>query len=125
MIQRFIELGEGYSDIYELIEIAETNKNRVTQLLCLRAEINGAVKSSLIVVLKPAEEGNFQPMYMCREGVPVESKRYQLFEKLAERLEKDIISFDVKPSSDFGEKELYHHYLTGILRLNYLIPPLL
>lgn len=26
MIQRFIELGEGYSDLYELLEIAKSNQ---------------------------------------------------------------------------------------------------
>ncbi|MDN4073561.1 DUF7147 family protein [Fictibacillus terranigra] len=124
MIQRFIELGEGYSDIYELMEIAETNKRRVSQLLCLRTEIHGNPKASFIVVLDPANEGNFQPLYICREGIPADSKRFKLFEELSRKLEKEIIMFDVKPSGDFGEKELYYHYLTGILRLNYLIPPL-
>lgn len=33
MIQRFIELGEGYSDLYELLEIAKTNKDRVSHML--------------------------------------------------------------------------------------------
>lgn len=33
MIQRFIELGEGYSDLYELLEIAKTNQERVTHML--------------------------------------------------------------------------------------------
>ncbi|WP_062231593.1 DUF7147 family protein [Fictibacillus sp. FJAT-27399] len=125
MIQRFIELGEGYSDIFELMEIAETNKKRLSQLLCLRTEINGIQKASFIVVLHPADEGKFQPLYICREGIPADSKRYQLFEGLSRKLEKKIITFDVKPSGDFEEKELYFHYLTGILRLNYLIPPLL
>ena len=33
MIQRFIELGEGYSDLYELLEIAKTNQERITHML--------------------------------------------------------------------------------------------
>ncbi|MDM5337953.1 methylthioribose kinase [Fictibacillus enclensis] len=125
MIQRFIELGEGYSDIYELLEIARSNQNRISQLLCLKTDINGRSQASLLVVLHPAPEGNFQPLYLCREGVPVPSKRYELFEDLSRAVEKDIITFDVKSSGEFQEKELYYHYLTGILRLNYLIPPLI
>ena len=33
MIQRFIELGEGYSDLYELLEIAKANQERITHML--------------------------------------------------------------------------------------------
>ncbi len=33
MIQRFIELGEGYSDLYELLEIAKTNQERIAHML--------------------------------------------------------------------------------------------
>ncbi|MCM3717279.1 DUF7147 family protein [Fictibacillus phosphorivorans] len=124
MIQRFIELGEGYSDLYELLEIIETNKDRVSQLLCLRLQKEDKEYASLVAVLNPAAEGNFQPLYICREGVPIPSKRYNLFEEKAAEINKDIISFDVKPSTDFAETELYFHYLTGILRLNYLIPSL-
>jgi hypothetical protein len=124
MIQRFIELGEGYSDLYELFEIMETNKNRVSQLLCLKVKKEDNEYASVVVVLNPASEGKFQPLYICREGIPFPSKRYSLFEAKAAQINKDIISFDVKPSKDFAETELYFHYLTGILRLNYLIPPL-
>ncbi|MGC4375520.1 methylthioribose kinase [Fictibacillus sp. Mic-4] len=124
MIQRFIELGEGYSDLYELIEIARNNQHRLKHLLSLQTTIGGKVKTSLVVVLAPTEEGEFQPLYMCREGIPLPSKRYELFEILAKELQKEIIAFEVKPSSEFQEKELFYHYLIGILRLNYLIPPL-
>jgi hypothetical protein len=124
MIQRFIELGEGYSDLFELFEIMETNKDRISQLLCLRTKKNDKEFASLVAVLKPAAEGNFQPMYMCREGVPIPSKRYELFEANAAKLNKEIISFEVKQSKEFAETELFYHYLIGILRLNYLIPEL-
>ncbi|GAA3323027.1 hypothetical protein GCM10020331_045250 [Ectobacillus funiculus] len=33
MIQRFIELGEGYSDLYELLEIAKANRHRLAHML--------------------------------------------------------------------------------------------
>lgn len=38
LIQRFIELGEGYSDLYELIEIGKANKERITFLLALNTK---------------------------------------------------------------------------------------
>jgi hypothetical protein len=125
MIQRFIELGEGYSDLYELFEIMETNQHRLTQLLCLQVKIDNKDYASFIAVFNPASEGKFQPLYICREGIPLPSKRYELFKAKAEELNKEIITFDVKPSTDFAETELFFQYLTGILRLNYLIPPLL
>lgn len=124
MIQRFIELGEGYSDLYELLEIIESNKHRVSQLLCLKVKKEDKIFASFVAVLQPASEGKFQPLYICREGIPFPSKRYELFESKAAQINKEIISFDVKPSTDFAETELFFHYLIGILRLNYLIPPL-
>jgi hypothetical protein len=125
MIQRFIELGEGYSDLYELFEIMETNQKRLSQLLCLRVKKGDKDYASFIAVFNPASEGKFQPLYICREGIPIPSKRYDLFEAKAKEVNKDIITFDVKPSTDFADTELFFQYLTGILRLNYLIPPLL
>ncbi|PLT34319.1 methylthioribose kinase [Bacillus sp. V5-8f] len=128
MIQRFIELGEGYSDIYELIEIGKANKSRVARLLALHTNRDGKELTSLLLVLHPTDPGNFQPLYLCREGIPnpnfTPNKRFELFRELAMDLGKDIIELDVKPSSAFSEKELYFQYLTGILRMNRYLPPL-
>ncbi|MFC0271169.1 methylthioribose kinase [Metabacillus herbersteinensis] len=128
MIQRFIELGEGYSDLYELIETAKANKNRVAKLLALHTNINNKSVTSVVVVMKPTDPGKFQAMYISREGIPnphvKENKRFLLFQELATFLEKEIIQIDVKPSSTFNEKDLYYQYLTGIFRLNHYIPPL-
>lgn len=128
MIQRFIELGEGYSDIYELLEISKANKHRLMHFMALHTELNKKSMTSLIVVLKPTDPGNFQPLYICREGIPnphiTQNKRFELFEKLANEYGKEIIQFDVKPSTDFAEKDLFYQYLTGILRLNHYIAPL-
>lgn len=128
MIQRFIELGEGYSDIYELIETTKYNKKRVAQLLALHTKIDAKEKTSLVVVMQPTDPGKFQALYLCREGIPnptiTPNKRYELFKDLAEDLQKQIIEINVKPSSMFNEKELYYQYLIGIFRLNHLIPPL-
>ncbi|TLS37649.1 DUF7147 family protein [Pseudalkalibacillus caeni] len=128
MIQRFIELGEGYNDVYELLEIARTNEHRIQQLLLLHTEKNNHPVVSFVVVLQPSRTGNFQPLYTCREGIPYDAenknKRVQLFEELSETVNLPIISLEVKPSSMFKDKELYYNHLIGILRLNNLISPL-
>jgi hypothetical protein len=128
LIQRFIELGQGYSDIYELLEIGKSNKHRVARLLALHTTINNKEMTSLVIVMHPAEQGEFQPLYMCREGIPnpniTPNKRYGLFEGLAAELEKKIIELDVKPANLFAEIGLYHQYLIGILRMNKYLPPM-
>lgn len=128
MIQRFIELGEGYSDIYELIETTKANKHRVTQLLALHTKVKEKEVTSLVVIMQPTDPGKFQAIYICREGIPnpkfTKNKRFELFKELSEDLQKQIIEIDVKPSIMFNEKELYYQYIIGILRLNHLIPPL-
>ncbi|KQL54744.1 methylthioribose kinase [Heyndrickxia shackletonii] len=128
MIQRFIELGEGYSDIYELIELAKSNEHRLAHLLALNTTINGKEVTSLVVILQPTDPGDFQALYICREGIPnpniMGNKRYDLYQEAAEQLNKKIIQLDVKPSTLFAEKELYYQYLIGILRMNHFIKPL-
>lgn len=128
MIQRFIELGEGYSDLYELIEISNAQKERVIFLLELQTKINNKEVVSLAVIMKPTDPGKFQPIYICREGIPnpdsTPNKRYELFKDLAASLEKNIIRLEVKPSSIFPEKELFYQHLIGILRMNRYLPPL-
>ncbi|MDQ0155891.1 DUF7147 family protein [Robertmurraya andreesenii] len=128
MIQRFIELGEGYSDIYELIELARANRERLLHLMAFHANVRNRDVTSLVVVLKPTTEGDFQALYICREGIPnpkvMPNKRFDLFKSLADELEKEIIELTVKSSEQFAEKELYYQYLIGILRLNHYILPL-
>ena len=128
MIQRFIELGEGYSDIYELIELTKAQSNRVAFILSLQTTIKNREVVSLAVILKPTNPGNFQPIYMCREGIPnpeiTRNKRFEMFEQLSEELGKKIITLQVKPSSFFPEKELFYQHLVGILRMNRYLPPL-
>ncbi|KEK25860.1 DUF7147 family protein [Bacillus gaemokensis] len=128
MIQRFIELGEGYSDLYELLEIAKTNKDRVAHMLQFETLKNKKKVCSLVVVLKPTIIGDFQPLYICCEGIPIledkKSKRILLFEETAAQIGKRVTSFVVKPSTTFPEKDLYFNHLIGILRMNHFIPPM-
>lgn len=128
MIQRFIELGEGYSDIYELIEIAKANQSRLQHMMALHTKIENKELTSLVVVLKPTDPGKFQALYICREGIPnpnfTPNKRFSLFTQTAEELGKQVIQLSVKPSTIFNEKELFYQHLIGILRLNHYIAPL-
>jgi hypothetical protein len=128
LIQRFIELGEGYSDIYELIELAKANQHRLHHMMALHTTIDNKELTSLVVVLKPTDPGKFQPLYICREGIPnpniSPNKRYSLFSETAEELGKQVIQLSVKPSTIFNEKELFYQHLIGILRLNHYLAPL-
>lgn len=128
MIQRFIELGEGYSDIYELLELASSNQHRLLHMMALHTEINNRDVTSLVIVVKPTNPGDYQALYICREGIAnpnkIPNKRFDLFQQKATELEKTIIELTVKPSTQFAETTLYYQYLIGILRLNHYIPPL-
>lgn len=70
MIQRFIEIGQGYSDIYELLEVGRNQKHRVARLLAMHTTINDKKVTSLVIVMEPTDPGKFQPLYICREGIP-------------------------------------------------------
>jgi hypothetical protein len=128
LIQRFIEIGQGYSDIYELLEVGRNQKHRVARLLAMHTTIDDKKVTSLVIVMQPTDPGKFQPLYICREGIPnphaTKNKRYELFENLAEELDRPIIEIDVKPSVLFAEIELYYQHLIGILRMNRYLPPL-
>lgn len=63
MIQRFIELGEGYSDIFEWLELLKTNESRFHHVCIFTSVLNDVKKLSVALVLKPASEGNFTPIY--------------------------------------------------------------
>jgi len=128
LIQRFIELGEGYSDIYELVELAKANQHRLQHMMALHTKIETKDVTSLVVVLNPTTPGKFQALYICREGIPnpniMPNKRFDLFAQTAHSLGKRIHELSVKPSAIFNEKELFYQHLIGILRLNHYILPL-
>jgi len=128
MIQRFIELGEGYSDIYELTELARVNHHRLSGFFAFHTMKKDRPVVSLAVVLHPTDPGDFQPIYICREGIPDPSvkpnKRYELFAETAKELGVTITHLDVKPSTMFADLDLYYQHLIGIMRMNRFIPPL-
>ncbi len=126
MIQRFIELGEGYSDLFELIEIATANQHRLARMMAYHTVKNGKEVTSLVVILNPTVTGDFQPLYLCKEGIPnphiTPNKRFNLFASAAEQLQKNVIELTVKSSDEFADKELFYQYLIGILRMNRYLP---
>ncbi|PLR69630.1 DUF7147 family protein, partial [Bacillus sp. UMB0893] len=86
MIQRFIELGAGYSDLYELIETTQANAHRVSKFLVLNTTINGKKMSSFAVTMNQTDPGQFQAIYICLEGITAgTSKRRELFQELADK----------------------------------------
>ncbi|MEK3994362.1 methylthioribose kinase [Psychrobacillus sp. FSL K6-2365] len=127
MIQRFIELGEGYGDIYELCELARVNKDRIHQAFIFSSTKDKIRYFSIAIALKPVNTANFFPIYICREGIvetQQESKRLTTFKEALAELSIEPIKVDIKHSSIYVDVNLYYQYIIGILRLNHLIPPL-
>ncbi|MCH7320815.1 methylthioribose kinase [Solibacillus sp. MA9] len=128
MIQQFIELGQGYGDIYELCELVKTNENRFHNAFIFTANHNGQQVASLAVAFKPAGESKFMPIYICREGIPFNedkpSKRIEIFKQVIQDAGQLENIFEIKHSSIFSETNQYYQYLIGILRLNHYIPPM-
>ncbi|HEY4622403.1 MAG TPA: methylthioribose kinase [Solibacillus sp.] len=128
MIQQFIELGQGYGDIYELCELVKTNENRFHNAFIFTANHNGQHVASLAIALKPAGESKFMPIYICREGIPFNaekpSKRIEIFKQTIQEVGQLENIFEIKHSSIFSETNQYYQYLIGILRLNHYIPPM-
>ncbi|XUX07706.1 methylthioribose kinase [Sporosarcina sp. UB5] len=128
MQQYFIELGEGYSDIYELMELMETNQHRIHRTFIFASNNKSGQAISLAVAFNPARDSNFMPIYVCREGITqtgeAKPKRRLLFEEASLALGHEPIYIELKHSSEFAEIKLFYQYITGILRLNHLVPPL-
>ncbi len=126
MNQRFIPLGQGYTDVYELMTLGQQMSKRVQHFLLLNTVKDGKKKISLAIVMSPTEIGEFQPIYICLEGISGEKecKRLEQFKELAKEFNKEPIELVVQPSTYFGDLELYFQHLIGILRANHIIKPL-
>lgn len=126
--QRFIELGEGYGDVYELCELIRTNRDRLHKTFILSSKTPSGHALSLAAAFEPANDSHFMPIYICREGIVQrdneKSKRRLLFEEAAEQAGSIPVYIELKNSSEFKERDLFFQYATGILRLNHLLPPL-
>lgn len=128
MIQQFIELGQGYGDIFELCELIKTNEHRFHNAFIFTANHNDGMVASIAVALKPTGESKFMPIYICREGIPYDkekpSKRIEIFKQAVQDVNQQENIFEIKHSSIFSETIQYYQYLIGILRLNHYIPPM-
>lgn len=128
MPQQFIELGEGYGDVYELLEIIKTNQSRFHQAFILTSTKDHRKVASLAIALKPAGDSKFMPIYICREGIPFDeekpSKRQLMFNECIEQLGRKAVIVEIKHSSIFSESNLFYQYLIGIMRLHHYIPAL-
>lgn len=126
MNQHFIELGEGLTDIYELLELADKMPDRILRYMAFHTNKSNEHLTSIVIIMQPTKRGNFQPLYICLEGIQnphkKQNKRYDLFHQSAERNNHSIIELTVKPSIAFNEKTIYFQYLLGILRMNRYIP---
>ncbi|MEO4053640.1 methylthioribose kinase [Solibacillus sp. CAU 1738] len=128
MIQQFIELGQGYGDIFELCELMKTNEGRIHHAFIFISNKDDKSYASLAVAFKPVGESKFMPIYVCREGIPYDSnkrsKRLEIFEEAVSQMGRQANRLEVKHSSIFSEANLFYQYLIGILRLNHYIPPM-
>lgn len=127
MIQRFIELGEGYGDIFELCELAKVNKDRIHQAFIFTSKKEEREYCSIAIALKPVNNANFFPIYICLEGIPKTipiSKRLTIFNETLEEISIVPVPMDIKHSTSFVDKGLFYQYVIGILRLNHFVPPL-
>ena len=128
MIQQFIELGQGYGDVYELCELIQTNKDRFHEAFIFTSTKCEQKVCSLAVALNPVGESKFMPIYICREGIPYNedkrAKRIELFEEALSTINKTTTTLEIKHSSIFSEPNQFYQYLIGILRMSRHIPPM-
>ena len=128
MIQQFIELGQGYGDVYELCELIQTNKDRFHEAFIFTSTKDEQKVCSLAVALNPVGESKFMPIYICREGIPYNedkrAKRIELFEEALSTIDKTAVLLEIKHSSIFSEPNQFYQYLIGILRMSRYIPPM-
>ena len=128
MIQQFVELGQGYGDVYELCELIKTNEARFHQAFIFTSTIDEKKRASIAVAFKPVGDSKFMPIYICREGIPFDeekpSKRIDLFNEAVAAVGRTAVIVETKPSTSFTEPFLYYQYLIGILRMNRYIPPM-
>ena len=119
--QRFIELGEGFGDVFELCELIRTNRSRICRAFILETDASEEAVS-LAVALFPAGGGHFMPVYICREGIRAGSARQRMFTDALDEAGAGPVTLKVRPSSVFGSPEEYYRHLTGVLRANRLLP---
>lgn len=121
-MQKFILLGNGYSEIFELKALIDYNQARIDKALFIHHE---DAPSTFVLVMKPVEK-NFQALYTILRGLRKghEGEMYKLINSWLATHDIQSIDMSSRDPQDFHEEELFYQYITGVLRLNHLIPPL-
>lgn len=122
-MQKFITMGEGYHEIFELQALIDYNHERVQHAIFLN---NDKTPATFLLVMKPVEQ-NLQAIYTIYNGIAYndgQGKKYQLIKSWCEEKNLSIVEFSTKSPEEFYEREQFYQYLTGILRLNHLILPM-
>ena len=122
-MQKFITMGEGYLEIFELQALIDYNHERVQHAIFLN---NDKTPATFLLVMKPVEQ-NLQAIYTIYNGIVYndgQGKKYQLIKSWCEEKNLNIVEFSTKSPEEFYEREQFYQYLTGILRLNHLILPM-
>lgn len=121
-MQKYIELGTGYAEIFELEQLICYNKPRIDKAIMLK---HGDDQATFLLVMNPVKD-HFQAIYSIFKGIPVRpdgpQKKYELIRHWLDEASIQLIEIDTKHPDEFFDKELYYQYVTGILRLNYLLP---
>ena len=122
-MQKFIRLGDGYGDIFELEALIEYNRQRIKSGIYLHVENE---PSTFVLVMAPVC-GNFQALYTIYRGIPMASKHRQKYNIINDCLEKyniQKVEMTTRTPDDFHDPEQYFQYMIGVLRLNHLLPPM-
>lgn len=120
-MQKFITLGEGYGDIFELESLISHNHTRIDKAIFLHT---AEKQSTFLLVMQPVR-GNFQAIYTIYKGILFkegQGQKYTLIRKWCEESDIPVIEFSTRDPEDFYKREQFYQYITGVLRLNHLIP---
>jgi len=126
MIQKVIELGPGFSDLYELMMLIRTNRHRLRHILRIESEIADRIAVSFAAAFDPAPPSSFQPVYLCREGIRIKpgesNQRIAAMEACAQEVNKPIIVLRTKPSTAYADPQKYYMHLIALLRSGRYLP---
>mgnify|MGYP006879744937 CR=1 FL=1 len=122
-MQKFIRLGDGYGDIFELEALIEYNHQRIKSGIYLHVEDE---PSTFVLIMEPVR-GNFQALYTIYRGILMTTRHQQKYKIINESLEKyniQKVEMTTRTPADFYDSEQYFQYMIGVLRLNHLLPPM-
>lgn len=122
-MQKYIELGRGYAEIFELEQLIQYNKPRIDKAILLT---HGETPATFLLIMQPARD-HFQAVYTIYKGISMSEpqKKLSLIKSWLKDADIQLVTFDTKHPDEFYEPEQYYQYITGILRLNHLIPNML